>query len=193
VNVLVWAGGMLAILTYFPLWKGIKSGKVKQNLFTWLLWAILDGIVAVTIIAQNGNFLLPVAFTVGSVITSFFIVGSKNKVSWTWFETMVVLLVVSSMGVWHFSGDRVATIASTIAVTIAGIPQLIDAWKKPKDMPILEFVSYTIANGLSTAGGKNWSISERLFPASGTVFCLLIVVFSARKFWQKKGLENLVS
>ena len=192
-NALVWTGSILAFLTYFPLWRGIRSGKIKQNLFTWSLWALLNSIVAATIIAQKGSFLLPVVYTIGGVITSFFIVRSKNKTSWTWFETVIALLVVISMGVWYFSGNEVATVASTVAMTIAGLPQLADAWKKPQDMPFLEFISYSIANGLSIAGGKNWSIGERFYPASSTIFCLLIVAFSARKFWQKKEPESLAA
>lgn len=191
-NALVWAGSILAILTYFPLCKGIRSGEVRQNLFTWVLWAILDGIAAATIIAQEGegNFLLPVAFTIGSAITSFFIFRSKNKISWTRFETMVALLIVVSMGVWYFSGNEAGTIASTTAVIIAGIPQLVDAWKKPQEMPFFEYVGFSIASSLSMAGGKDWSIGERFFPASVAILCFVIAVLSARKFWLKKEPES---
>ena len=189
-NALVWAGSILAILTYFPLWRGIRSGEVKQNLLTWVLWATLDGVVAATLIAQGGSFLLPAAYTVGSAITSFLIIKSGNKASWTLFETMVALLVVVSIGVWYFCGDKVATVASTMAMVIAGIPQLVDAQKKPQDMPFLVFVSYLIANSLSTAGGKDWSIEERLYPASAAIYCFVVVVFSARKLWMKKELKS---
>jgi hypothetical protein len=146
--------------------------------------------VVATIIAQKGNFLLPAAYTAGSAITSFLIVKSGNKTSWTWFETMVASLVVISMGVWYLSGDKVATVASTTAMVVAGIPQLVDAYKKPQDMPFLVFVSYLIANGLSTAGGKGWSIGERFYPASATLYSFVAVVFSARKLWLKREPES---
>lgn len=191
-NALVWAGSILALLTYFPLWKQVRNGKAKQNLLTWALWGALDAVVAATIIVQGGNFLLLVVYTIGSTITVYFILKAGNKAAWTWFETMVASLTIASMVIWYLSGGKVATIASTTAMLIAGIPQLIDAWKKPQDMPFLAYISYSIANCLSTAGGKSWAIEERFYPAGATVFCFLIATFAARKFWLKPALAKEV-
>lgn len=187
-DALVWAGSILALLTYFPLWKQIVSGKAKQNLLTWVLWGVLDTVVAATIIVQGGSFLLPVTYGMGSIVTAFFILKSGNKTTWTWFETMVATLTIASMVIWYFSGSKIATVASTTAMLIAGIPQLIDAWKKPQDMPFLAYISYSIANCLSVAGGKSWAIEERFYPASAAIFCFLIATLAARKFWPKPEL-----
>ncbi len=182
-NMFVLAGSVLAILTYLPLWKQVRSGEVKQSLLTWVLWAILDALVALTIIVQNGNFLLPTIYIVGSAVTAFLIYKSGTRASWTWFESFIVFLVFVTMVVWRMSTDKAATIASTAAVVIAGIPQLIDAWKKPNEMPMAVFSSYFVANMLSAAGGKDWSIEERLYPFACAVLCLLIILCSVRKFW----------
>src|SRR3989344_9350376 len=115
-NVLILAGSAVAILTYFPLWKGIRIGKVEQNLLTWALWGIRDLVVAATIIVQKGSFLLPIAYAIGSSITVVFIAKAKGKASWTWFESLVLSLVLASMVIWYLSGSRVATVASTTAM-----------------------------------------------------------------------------
>lgn len=180
------AGSILALLIYFPLWKQIRSGEAKQNYLTWILWGLLDFIVAATIIVQHGNWLLPITYGFGSLITFYFILKAGEKASWTWFETMVVSLVIASMVIWYFSGSKIATIASTSAMLIAGIPQLIDTYKKPHEMPLLAYFGYFIANCLSTAGGKNWSIEERFYPTGAAIFCLLIALLSARKYLQKQ-------
>lgn len=189
-NALIWAGSILALLTYFPLWKQIRSGKAKQNFLTWALWSALDAVVAATIIVQEGNFLLPVVYTIGGTLTVYFILKAGNKAAWTWFETMVASLTIVSMVIWYFSGKKMATIASTTAMLIAGIPQLVDAWRKPQDMPILVYSSYFIANYLSMAGGKSWVVEERFYPASAAVFCFLIAVLATRKFWLKQELAK---
>lgn len=184
-NVLILAGSVVAILTYFPFWKAIRTGKVEQNLLTWALWGTLDLVVTAIIIVQGGSFLLPIAYTIGASITVIFIAKSKGKTSWTWFESLVTSLVVVSMVIWYLCGSKVATVASTIAMLIAGVPQLIDAWKKPRSMPLLAFSAYLLANILSTAGGIDWSIKERFYPASAAAYCFLIVLLSARKLWLK--------
>lgn len=191
-NALIWAGSILALLTYYPLWKQIRSGEAKQNLLTWALWGILDAVVAATIIVQGGSFLLPVTYGVGSTITVYFIWKAGNKAEWTWFETMVATLTIVSMVVWYFSGGKMATIASTTAMVIAGIPQLIDAWKKPQDMPLLAYSSYFIANCLSTSGGKSWAVEERFYPVSAAIFCFLIVALATRKYWQEPASVRIV-
>lgn len=180
-NALVLAGSAVAILTYFPLWKQIRSGKAKQNLLTWVLWGTLDLVVAATIIVQHGSWLLPMVYAFGSGVTVLIIKRHGDKASWTWFETMVASLVIVSTVVWYLTTDATATVASTCAMLIAGIPQLKDAWRKPHEMPLAAYAMYTLANILCTAGGADWSIKERFYPASAAVFCLLITALSARR------------
>ena len=185
-NAFVLASGIVAALTYVPFCRQIKNGKTIQNLPTWVLWTVLDVIIAASIIANGGNFVLSAVYAIGSGASAFFIFKSKSKFSWTWFETMVAVLVLASMVVWYFSGSKVATVASTLAMVIAGIPQLVDAWKKPWEMPPLAIYSgYVAASLLSVAGGKSWTVEERLFPVAACVLCLFIVIFSLRKFWIK--------
>lgn len=185
-NIYIFLGSLLAILTYFPLWKQIWSGEARQNIFTWTLWGVLDGAAFVAIMLQNGSYLLPLAYTVGSFITVILILRSKDKPNWTWFETMVSLLVLCTMGIWYFSGVRTAIIAGSMASVIATIPQLTDAWKAPQEMPLMVYLSYLIANCLSTMGGKCWSIEERFFPFTGALICFLMVAFSMRRFLPKR-------
>jgi hypothetical protein len=184
-NAFAWTGSILALLTYFPLWAQIKRKSVKQNLLTWALWAVLDIIVMASIIVQKGNFLLPVAYTIGSTVTVFVIFKSGDKSSWSWFETLITTLVIICVAVWYTSGSKAATVASAMAMVVASVPQIIDAWKNPLDMPVLVYFSCFIANCLSIAGGKNWSIEERFYPVVVTIICFVIFVISARKFWLK--------
>ena len=86
-----------------------------------------------------------------------------------------------SVVVWYLTTDATATIASTCAMLIAGVPQIKDAWRKPQEMPLAVYAMYMVANILCTAGGADWSIKERFYPASAAVFCLLITALSARK------------
>jgi hypothetical protein len=181
---LILASTGLALALYVPLCIQILSGKAKQNLTTWLLWATLDAIVACTLIAQHGNYFLPVAYTVGSGITVLCIAKSKNA-KWTWFESFVTFLVVVCLIVWAVSGARTATIASTCAMLIAGIPQLVDCYRKPWDTPIPIYLGYVVANGLSVMGGKNWAIEERFYPASAAIYCLVVATLALRKRWIK--------
>lgn len=183
------AGSIIGIGLQILLSVQIFTGKVKQNFASWILWATLEIIVAASIISQHGNFLLPASYSLGCMIIALSIIKSKN-ISWTWFETFIACLAIACMIVWSISNARIATIASTSAVLIAGIPLLIDCYKNPWDNPFFIYSSFLIANALATAGGKNWSVEERLYPASCTGFTILVVIFLARKFWLKHDIKS---
>ena len=64
-NALVWTGSILALLTYYPLWKQIKSGKAKQNFLTWALFCTglfcLKNSIVQHLILDEFEPLLPIA------------------------------------------------------------------------------------------------------------------------------------
>jgi len=183
------AGSVIGIVCYVPLCLAILRGKVKQNLATWVLWALLDGIAAASIFYQHGNYLLIAAYTLGSTVTSLSILRSKNF-KWTLFHTMVSLLVAACIVVWAISGAYVATIASTTAVIIAGIPLVVDCYRKPEENPFLTYLGFLTANALATMGGKEWSVPERLYPAACVVYGVITVLLVARKFWVAPNTQN---
>lgn len=162
----------------------ILVGKTKQNFASWILWAILEFIVAASIISQHGSFLLPATYSLGCMIVVLSIIKSKNF-SWTWFETFVACMALACMIIWSISSARIATIASTSAVLIAGIPLLIECYKNPLNNPFLIYFLFLIANILGTAGGKDWSVEERFYPVSCAGFSFIAVIFVARKFLLK--------
>lgn len=174
-NSLIALSTVLALFLYFPLCIQIIKGKVQQNFATWFLWATLDGVAAGTLVVQHGNYLLPVAYTLGSGITALCIIRSKNFV-WTWFESLVTILVIICITIWAVSGPRIATIASSLAMIIAGAPQIIETYQRPRDTPIMIFFGYFTANSLSMLGAKSWTVEERFYPTCAATFCLAIVI-----------------
>lgn len=185
-NIYLFIASAIVIATHFPLWKQISGRKVNQNLLSFILWGTIDLLTGIEIIFERGNFVLAIIYAFGSFVTAVFIFNAKNKSKWTWFESLVVSLVFLSMAIWYFSGTRTAIIASTTAMFISGIPQLLDAYKKPREMPFLVYLSYLVANCFSVAGGKNWSVEEEFFSVVATILCFLIVICVFRKFWIEK-------
>ncbi len=99
---------------------------------------------------------------------------------------MVTFLVVTCLVVWIISGPTVATVAGTTAVAIACIPQFIDTYREPWKSPLLSWSGFMIANALVTAGGAEWSIEERLYPAVCTLLTTAVVLLTVRRYWTKE-------
>lgn len=182
-NGYVISGGIVAGFVYVGLCAQIWVGRNKQSFATWVLWALIDAITAASVIVQQGNYLLPLFFSIGSLATAASIILKTKNAGWSWFETMISLLVVVCLLIWYTSGAKMATIAGTTAVLIAGLPQTVEAWKRPWDSSFLVYFGFLVANILSTIGGKDWSIEERFYPGCCAVLCVIVVAIIARKFW----------
>lgn len=183
-NIYTKLGVIVALLMYPPLAYKILKRRVEQNLAAFILWGLLDAVAALSLFVQGGNWFLPGAYVFGciTVVVSLLIVKTYE---WTIFETFVSLLVLACIVGWAVSGPRMATIMSTTGVMLAGAPQLVDAIKKPAQQPILEYLGFTIANVLSTMGGKSWTVEERLYPGACVVLCGAVLIACSRKYFLK--------
>jgi hypothetical protein len=173
-------GGIIALGNSYPLISGILKGRIKQSFATWFLWFVLDGITLASIYFQQGNIWLPLAYTIGSSLTTIALLY-KKQFTWGKFETFICCLVVLCLLSWFWGGIKIASIASTAAVIIAGLPLLLDIIKKPQLGSPVIWIVFSLASILSFLGGKAWTLQERLYPAAVSVFCLLIVAASLRK------------
>ena len=182
-------GCAITSLTYAYLCFLLHKGKTAQNFATWLLWAALDVVLAASVIYQDGNWPFIVTYVVGCIAVAATVFFKSSVVRWTLFETLITILVVICMLVWSISGARNATIAGTVAVVVAGILQLIDAWKKPEENSVLVYTGFLIGNIFSTAAGKDWSVEERFYPATCTFFCVVFIFIISRKFLPSRNMK----
>lgn len=182
-------GATIAALVYIPLTIQVWRGTLVQNFATYFLWALLDVVAAGSIMLKGGNFLLPAVYVLccAGVLVGILRTGTFK---WTWLEWMISALVLICMIVWAFVGNREATIVSTVAVAFAGVPQLVDFWKKPREAPLLTYLGFTVANGISILAGNDWSIEERFYPTVCTILTIFFVAIAARR-WLPQARQQL--
>lgn len=178
---LVGASLVTALLTYMFLIKGLLREGMEQSFATWFLWALLDLIAALSMMFKGGNYQLALFYTFFGIFISGLLLY-KKQFSWTWLESLVTFLVIVCLVVWATSGDRAATIASTMAMAIATTLQLVAAWKKPSTAgsPFI-WGGYTLANLFSLFGGKAWTIEERFYPFVCVLLCVWLAALTSRK------------
>lgn len=179
-NYLQPAGGIIGLVAYTVLIVALFKTSTKQSFAAFLLWAMLDIIATITTIIEGGNYWLALSNAIGSSVITIILIF-KKQVSWTWIETMTAGLVVACLIVWYTTGERAGIIASSLAVVIASIPQMVETFKKPANTPTSSYAIFLLANIVSLLGGRSWTIEERFYPACSIFLCLLIVVLSLRK------------
>lgn len=173
-------GALIGLLAYGPLVTGIIQNRIQQNFATWTLWATLDAIAAGSTILQHGNFWLPLGYTVGASSITLLLIF-KKRATWTKFETFISVLVVICLIVWWYAGNIGGIIASSAALLIASIPQIIDTAKTPSLTPRVAYMIFTASSVLSLLGGTSWSVEERLYSAGALFTNTVILALSFRK------------
>jgi hypothetical protein len=174
------AGGLLALLLFIPLIIGIlKDGTEGQSCATWLLWGTLDTVLTISVIAQHGNFYLPLGFAIGDVLLVALLLA-KGQFNWGWFETGVLLLVIGCMAAWKLAGPKTATVAATLGICVAGIPGLLAMLKQPQRKIGNVWLGYVFANVVSFFGGTAMIIEERFAPGVFAL-CALVMFAASRK------------
>jgi hypothetical protein len=173
-------GAAIAALMYVRLTIQVLRG-LEQNFATYALWGVLDAVAAGSLWMQSGNFLLPAVYVVSCCAVLYAILRARTF-TWGWRETATSFFVIASIIVWLFVSNEMATVVSTAGVVAAGLPQLYDIWKKPREAPVFAYVGFAVANMLSTLAGHDWSVQERLYGGACTILTIVLVIIGARKW-----------
>jgi len=169
------AAAVIAFCAYIPLASGILRNKAIQSFAAFFLWALLDTIATASTFIHHGNYWLPLSNVIGSATIATILV-TKKQVSWSWVETMTAFLVVICLVVWYTSGEKAGIIASSLAVVIATVPQMVDTYKTPGNTPVNVYFIFLAGNILSLFAGQSWTIGERFYAACSVFLCLMIIV-----------------
>ncbi|RAW00550.1 hypothetical protein DQQ10_13200 [Pseudochryseolinea flava] len=169
--------GIIAMIAYIPLIVGIARNKAEQSFAAFLLWALLDSIATITTYLEHGNYWLPFSNVIGTITVTLLLVV-KRQVSWSWVENVTAFLVIICVAIWYSAGEQAGIVASSLAVVIASIPQMVDTFKRPRTTPVLSYILFFSANVVSFLAGRTWTIEERFYAACSMFLCFVIIFFA---------------
>lgn len=151
---------------------------------SFFLWAILDGITAITMyMKSDGGFewLLPVFFVFGSSSIAVILFLQRGW-SWSPFEWIITVLIAICCCVWYTSGETNATIAATIAVGLAGIPQAVKLWISPSRKILPSWTFFFLGNTLFFFSDTStvWEpfVHNRLCALINGLMALIVIIIT---------------
>ena len=97
---------------------------------SFMLWAGLDIITAISLYIKKGSWEVPALFTIGSVSIAiyFFCIGKRKWQKSDWYITGLIAICLY---VWFTSGEINAALAANIATILASLDQQYTTWKNP--------------------------------------------------------------
>lgn len=179
-NKIGFLGGLMAAIIIATFGIYLAMNDVRQNVVTWIMWTILDVIILVTSLsAGNKRPWLPIGYTLGSILVTIIII-TKGEWQWGLVETISVIGVMIALIIWKKSGPKFAVIASTLTLTIAGIPAMYDAWLYPDPASWWLWGGVALSCILTCYGARAWTIEDRFLPCASFIFNASMMIFVLR-------------
>ncbi len=173
-------GATIGILAHIPLIVDIIKGEKGYSFTSFALWSILDFIAARNIYLQNSDYLLALVWgaCAGSMAILLFI---KKEISWSYVETMVIILISITLTLWYIFGSKIALIATISSLIIASIPQIKDTFFRPSIKVGRVYIMFTLGALFSIFSANEISLYALIYPVTAMILCGLIMIFSYRK------------
>ncbi len=151
----------------------LRSGE-SMNIATWVIWAVLDGVAFASAFASGERVPWMIGvFTLGAGIIA--ILSIKNgKWQWGWLEWVCTTAALLSFGLWSL-GPVWSLVASSLAMFVGGLPQVVDAYKSPWQQSKLNWGLFLASNGISLFGANLSLMGEWFYPTVGVIFNTLIL------------------
>ena len=165
--------GALAYL-YMVVTTAMGTGE-GLSLTTFGLWSALAWITGFTTLKQKANPAVPMIYGAGATATTLVLLY-KGRYGWSGLDTMIAVLVGLCILLWLTKGSKWALVLSVAAAVIAAVPFVAMTWKVPANSPIIPNSGFLLANILSFASAKAWTLEERLYSGVNMIVCSLLVI-----------------
>lgn len=169
----------VAIVSYVPYLKDIFKGKTKPHAFSWLIWALLNGIAFFGQLNDGGGVgSWAVGFTALATFFIFFISlfkGEKDIRPFDWFCLLGALLALIP---WLLTNDPlISIIVITVIDIVAFLPTFRKSFHKPFEETLLTYSLSVFKYSLVTIALQNYSLITLIFPLSMVIINLVFVIF----------------
>lgn len=169
-------GGLISAVTIVAFAIYLTTRNVPQNTASWIMWTILDVLIMLSCIAAgNKRPWLPAGFTLGASLVTIILL-TRGVWHWGTVETISAIGAAVATICWWKLGPKSAVVASTFAMTIAGLPAMHDAWFQPNP------ASWWLWGGVSLScyGAKAWTIEDRFLPCASFMFNTSMMILVLR-------------
>lgn len=153
----------------------LKAEGEKKSFASFLMWGVLNAIIAFSLYVQAGNWMPVVLYAVTSFLTSICIC-IKFGMAWRSEDTWIACIALTCMVTRFYVDARYVTIMTTAAVMLVGISQLQDISRNPDLQKSWPWIGFGAAHFCSILAGKEWSVPERLYPTACLLFSLLLIL-----------------
>lgn len=173
---------ILAVISYIPYFRDMLTGKTKPHAFSWLIWAVLNGVAYVGQVHDKGGAgSWPLGFTVVAM-TAIFLVslkkGEKDIRPFDWFCLVAAGLALIP---WLLANSPLTSIILVTIIDLFGfMPTIRKVYRRPHQETLFTHVLSTVKYGLILIALQSYTAVTVLFPlvvfvADGLLVTLIVI------------------
>jgi len=170
---------VIAVVSYIPYFKDIFTGKTKPHAFTWLVWAILNGIAFAGQVHDNGGAgAWAVGFTTLATFSIFLIALVKGEKDIRRFDWLCLGGAVLSLIPWLITSEPLISVVLITIIDVFGfLPTVRKSIRKPRQETLSTYALSTLKYGLVVIALQSYTLVTVLFPLSIAILNGLFVLF----------------
>ncbi|MDD2758289.1 MAG: hypothetical protein PHD72_02855 [Patescibacteria group bacterium] len=184
-----WVAGILSLVAYIPFILAILAKKARPNRATWIIWAIVSCIIAVSYYASGARetVWVPVCYSLGSTIIAVLSI-KYGEGGWTRFDRSC--LAGAGLGLllwWWFKSPLIALFMNIAIDFIGALPTIRKSYLEPdgEDRATWAlFLGSSIANVIAI---NKWTFTIALYPV---IQISLISLITALVFRRKRTFSD---
>ncbi|HEX2548350.1 MAG TPA: hypothetical protein VHM20_00875 [Gammaproteobacteria bacterium] len=172
--------GILSLVGYIPYIKSILERKTQPNKATWIIWAIVGGLLAFSYAAEGdpNSIWLPLGYFLGPLIVAIlsFYYGYSE---WSKLDYICLGIALLSILPWILSKHAYITLLINVFIDMMGaIPTIIKTYKEPETEDLTAWVIFCIANTIQLFAISIWNLAAvypiYLFFLASTLVILIV-------------------
>lgn len=185
---------VIAAISYVPYFRDIFANKTKPHAFTWLVWAILNGIAfAGQVHDKGGAGTWAVGFTTLATLSIFTIALVKGEKAIRRFDWICLGGAALSLVPWIITNDPLVSVILITIIDVFGfLPTIRKSIHKPHQETLTTYALSILKYGLVVVALHSYTLVTVLFPLSIAILnglFVLLLLIRRRQVPAKSGLD----
>ena len=177
--------GIISLSAYAPYILSILRKKTKPNRASWIIWAIVSAIIALSYREAGASyaFLAPVGYVIGSTLVV--LLSIRHGVGgWTPFDRKCIIGAAISLVLWRIFDSPMSALLINLFINLLGtLPTARKAWYQPETESKVAWSLYSLGSIVNLFAVENWTFSMAVYPVS---MIFLIGMVTVPVLWRKR-------
>ena len=176
----------LTLIGYAPYLWGAAKGVIRPHLFSWIIWALVNGIAfAAQVVSHAGPGAWFTGLTGLICLAIVFIAGRAEK-DITRIDVVALVGGLAAIPVWYFTANPLWAVVMAALIDLIGtIPTIRKSWKHPEHEALFMWGMAAARPWLSILALESLSPTTVIFPVAQSLNNLVVIAVVA---WRRHGL-----